>query len=273
MRKSFVREKRVEAGPYKHISIYARTLNQELKCKEKGRVRKRPISRPGQLSWNNKKSRKYAAWLIYENFGKDDYYLTFTYSNEQLPKTPDDAIKHQRNTLDKLNRLYKKNDKELKYIWFTSYQFNDDTGYIKRIHHHAIINGGVNRDDVESCWSIGRKRVPLGRTQARLVQPGINGLQELANYLTNQEQWENRQWKKSKKRWSRSRNLKKPTETINDSYWSIRKLEKVGLSTDAGEEILLKRFPNHRLLSEPKIKHIKESGWYIEVELLKFEPG
>lgn len=273
MSRTFVREKRVEAGPYKHVSIYMRTTNQELKCKEKRRVRKKQIARPAQVTWNNKKSRKYAGWLIYENFGKGDYYLTFTYSNEYLPATPADAMKHQRNTLDKLNRLYKKNGYEFRYIWFTSYQFNDETGYIKRIHHHAIINSGPDRDAVESCWSVGRKRIPLGRTQARLVQPNANGLQELTNYLTNQEQWENRQWKKSKKRWSASRNLKKPTQSINDHKWSVRKLERVALSNDDGEEELLAKFPQHRLLSQPRIKHIKESGWYIEFELMKYEPG
>lgn len=275
MRKTFVREKRVQAGPYQHVSIYMRTAAQEMECKKKGRVKKRPISRPSQISWNNKNSRRYAGWLIYENFGKGDYYTTFTYTEEHLPKTPEDAKKHQRNTLDKLNRLYKKEGHEFKYIWFTEYQFDEDSGYIKRIHHHAIFSTGPSRDDVEACWSIGRKRIPLGRTQARLVQPGVNGLQELTTYLTNQDQWKNRQWKKSEKRWSASRNLKKPTESINDHKWSFRKLEKMGHSNDNGEEELLKRFPNHRFLSPPRVEHIKEFGWYVEAELIsyKYEPG
>ena len=273
MQRSFVREKRVEAGPYKNVTIYARTMEQEKKCKE-GRARKKPISRPAQVSWNNRKSRKYAGWLIYENFGKGDYYLTFTYSNEQLPRTPEDAMKHQTNTLKKLSRLYKSQNMDFKYIWFSEYQFDDDNGYIKRIHHHAIVNAGPSRDDIEAAWSIGRgkNKKSLGRTQARLIQPGVNGLQELIDYLTNQKKWENKQWKKSKKRWSRSRNLKKPAMSINDHKWSFRKLEMLGLSTDGGEGSLLERFPQHRLLEPPRIEYNEDSGWYIEVELIKWEP-
>lgn len=273
MSRSFVREKRIEAGPYKCVSIYSRTVQQELRCKEP-RSRKKPLSRPSQVSWNNRKSRKYAGWLIYENFTKGDYYLTFTHTNDTLPEKPEDALKHQTNTLKKMSRLYKKSGYDFKYIWFTEYQFDDDSGFIKRIHHHAIVNAGPSRDLVEECWSTGRgkKKVSLGRTQAKLIQPGVNGLQELIDYLTNQKKWENKQWKKSKKRWSRSRNLKKPTLSTNDHKWSFKKLEQLGLSNDAGEAMLLERFPNHRLLEPPRVEYNEESGWYVEVELIKWEP-
>lgn len=273
MRRSFVREKRIEAGPYKCVTIYSRTAEQEKKCRE-GRERRKPISRPAQISWNNRASRKYAGWLIYENFVKGDYYLTFTYTDEHLPQTPDEAMKHQTNTLKKLSRLYKKQGFEFKYIWFSEYQFDDDSGYIKRIHHHAVVNAGPSRDDVEACWSVGRgkKKESLGRTQARLIQPGVNGLQELIEYLTNQKKWENKKWKKSKKRWSRSRNLKKPTRSINDHKWSFRKIEQLGRSNDAGEAMILEKFPQYRILETPRIEYNEDSGWYVEVELIKWEP-
>nr|WP_232846025.1 hypothetical protein [Enterococcus innesii] len=41
MKKSFVRERRVEAGPYKEIRLYSRTIEQERKCREpRGRRKK-----------------------------------------------------------------------------------------------------------------------------------------------------------------------------------------------------------------------------------------
>lgn len=270
--KSFVREKRVYAGnEYMEVSLFTRTDNQEKYCKGAKRGRKKKVSRPVQNNLNDRNSKRYAKLLAYANFGKNDYYLTYTYDNRHLPKTPADAKKHQDNTLRKLKRLYEKNGMELKYMWFTSYQFDDDDGYIKRIHHHILINGGVNRDDVESCWSVGggKKKELLGRTQARLIQPGKNGMDELIKYLTAQEKWENRQWKKGQKKYSGSKNLVKPYEIKNDHVWSLKKLDQIGFSTDAGEEMILQRFPGYRIVNDPKPKHHDELGWYVQYELLK----
>lgn len=276
MRKSFVREKRVYAGAsFMEVSLFTRTAEQEKYAKgvNGNRKRKKKVSRPAQNNLNQRNSKRYAKLLVYTNFSRNDYYLTFTYDEKHLPKTPAEAKKHQDNTVKKLQRLYKKNNKELKYMWFTSYQYNDDTGYIQRIHHHVLINGGINRDDVEDCWSLGRgkKKERMGRTQARRVQPGENGIDELINYLTGQEKWENRQWKKGQKRYSASQNLIKPSETKNDYKWSLKKLEAIGNSNDAGEEMILKRFPGYRIVNDPKPKHYDELGWYVQYELMKIK--
>ncbi|WP_373781962.1 rolling circle replication-associated protein [Jeotgalibaca porci] len=274
MRKSFVREKRVYAGEeFMEVSLFTRTVEQEKYAKglKGGRKRKQKVSRPAQNNLNEKNSKRYAKLLIHANFFKDDYYLTFTYDEKHLPGTPAEAKKHQENTLKKLQRLYKKNGIEMKYMWFTSYQYNDDTGFIKRIHHHILLNSGVDRDEVEDCWTTGRgkKKEPMGRTQARRVQPGANGIDELINYLTGQEKWENRQWKKGQKRYSANQNLIKPYETKNDYEWSLRKLEGIGRSDDAGEEQILKRFPGYRIVNDPKPKYYDDLGWYVQYELMK----
>ncbi len=274
MRKSFIREKRVYAGAsYMEVSLFTRTAEQEKYCKglKGNRQRKRKVSRPAQNNLNDRNSKRYAKLLVYTNFGKNDYYLTFTYNDKYLPKTPEDAKKHQENTLRKLKRLYEKEGIELKYMWFTSYQYNDETGYIQRIHHHVLVNGGVNRDDVENCWSAGRgkKKEKMGRTQARLIQPGGNELNDLISYLTGQEKWESRQWKKGQKRYSRSKNLKVPYKMTNDHEWSLRKMEEIGTSTDAGEEAILKRFPGYRIVNDPQPKKHDELGWYVQYELMK----
>lgn len=274
MRKSFVREKRVYAGKeYMEVSLFTRTAEQERYCKglKGNRGRKNKVSRPAQNNLNDRNSKRYAKLLVHANFQANDYYMTFTYNDKYLPKKPSDAKKHQENTLGKLSRLYKKNGKEFKYMWFTSYQFDDKTGFIQRIHHHVLVTGGVNRDEVEFCWSAGRgkKKEKMGRTQSRLVQPGKNGMDELINYLTGQEKWENRQWKKGQKRYSGSKNLIKPHETKNDHQWSLRKLEQIGISNDAGEEEILKRFPGYRIVNDPKPKKHDELGWYVQYELMK----
>lgn len=41
----------------------------------------------------------------------------------------------------------------LKYILVTEYKYTKDGQSIKRIHHHIIMNGGLDRDDVEMMWT------------------------------------------------------------------------------------------------------------------------
>lgn len=274
MSQSFVRERRVEAGPYRELKLYIRTFEQERRCKEP-RGRRLKVTGTAQTKWNKQASKRKASLKLYANFGKGDYYLTFTYSNKFLPEKPEDAKRQKENVLKKMQRLYKKNNFELKYIWFTSYQFDEEVGYITRIHHHVITNKGPSRDDVEDCWSVGRgkKKQSLGRTQAKIIQPGEDGMQALVYYLTGQEKWEKRQWKKATKSWTCSQNLNEPYEATNDSKWSQRKLHDIGVSNDAGESLILKEFPDCRILGEIKRSYNEETGWYIKVELLKNDYG
>lgn len=267
--KSFVREKRTHAGSYMEVDLFTRTVEQETSCK-KARGRRNNLTRPAQSNLNDKNSKRYAKLLIYSNFSKGDYYLTLTYSDEYLPKTPKEAKKHQDNTVRKWKRLYKKNGKELKYIWFTSYQFDDDSGYLKRIHHHVLVNELGSRDEVEACWSVGRgkKKEQLGRTKAELIQLSkINGIHDLAAYLTNQEKWEKGRWKKGIKRWSCSQNLKRPYETKNDYKWSQKKLHTLATNPDSGEAMILEKFPDHRIIGEIKVRYFDKTGWTIHAEL------
>ncbi|MGM0337666.1 rolling circle replication-associated protein [Enterococcus sp. AZ007] len=271
--RSFVREKTVHAGDYKELSIFVRTSEQE-KANRRSRKRRKKISRPAQRNLNDKNSKRYAMLLLYSNFTLKDYYLTITYYNKYLPETPDDAKKTIDNYLSKLRRLYKKHNQDLKYMWFTEFQYDDDTGYIKRIHHHVVVNKGPSRDEVEDCWSVGRgkNKEKLGRTEARIIQKTESGgIHDLAMYLTTQGKHINGRWKKGQKRWSSSKNLTKPYETKNDHKYSLRKLEKIAASTDAGEELFKQLYPDYQIVGEVKIKHIEDSGWHIRVELLKYD--
>lgn len=278
MRKSFVRERTVTAGPFQASSIYTRTFEQERRCKEP-RGRKKKVSKISQQNWNDRRRKRKAEFLIYENFKSGDYYLTLTYNNEFLPNDLKRAAADQRNMLGKLDRLYKKAGIELKYIWFTSYQMDESEDYIQRIHHHVLVNAlpkvsGMGRDEVEHCWSRGggKKAKSLGRTEGQLIQGGSEGIKKVAVYLTNQEKWKNHRWKRGQKRWSRSQNLKEPTETTNDSWWSQRKLGKLAFMNDSGEEIFSQRFPGYRIIGEPRIKQIEDSGWHVYVEMMKIDP-
>lgn len=272
-RLSWVRERTIEGGPYKLFSLYTRTFEQERAAKEP-RGRKKAISSISKQRWNEHWSKKRAELKFYKNFGEGDYYGTWTHSNANMPKKPEDFKKDKDNVLKKLHRLYKKEGYELKYMWFTSYQFSADEKYIQRIHHHIILSKGPNRDDVEGCWSkgSGKNKRKIGRTELDIIQPDEDGsLKSLAYYITNQEKWDARTWKNMQKRWSASRNLKEPTETTNDSKWSQKKLSEIGFSNDNGEEIILAMYPGHKIIGEVYKRYDDERGWYVTAELLQIE--
>ena len=272
MTRSFVREKRIEAGDYLDVRIYTRTWKQEQQCKEK-RVRKKKMTRPPQQAGNQKASREYGKLLLYSNFGKGDFYLTATFTDEMLPKDPEDAKRIQGNVIKKMKRLYKKKGLELKYMWFTEYDYNETDGFKnKRIHFHVVTNAGVDRDELEECFSegSGKKAKKYGRMDSGRISPdGDGSFETLFNYLTWQEKNVNGKWVKGVKRWSGSQNLIKPEMTTNDSAWSQRKLQTIGKSTDSGEELLKKRFPGYRLVKLPEAKYFEDNGWHVHAILIK----
>lgn len=268
--RSFVRERKLHAGNYVEVDIFTRTANQEATNK-RSRRRKHKVSRPAQNNLNEKNSKRYARLLLHANFTDGDYFLTLTYSDKHLPSTPEAGKKDVDRFLRSLRGKYKKADLELKYMLFTSYQLDSETGYVKRIHHHLVVNKGISRDEVEACWGKGRgkNKEKLGRTEAKLIQSDEDGIQALANYLTNQEKWVNRQWKRGEKRWSSSKNLVKPYETRNDHKFSKKKLEKMGKAVDLAEEELLKLYPEFRIVGDVKSRYYEENGWHIHAEMLR----
>jgi hypothetical protein len=100
----------------------------------------------------------------------------------------------------------------LKYIAIPVCTFKKD-GTPARMHHHIIMNGGLNRDAIEDLWrkrrSKGQKRgSKIGYANADRLQPEENGLAALCEYLAKQTG--------GKKRWVPSQNLDKPEKEIKD---------------------------------------------------------
>lgn len=240
-------------------------------CKNGGKCggrkkRKVIIPRPAQQNNNDKRSRHYFSLLARGNFGKNDYYGTFTFSNETLPKNPDDAKKIFKDKfIRKARDLYKKNNTELKYLFVMEYQEEENSEALERIHFHFLMSGGVNRDLVEGCWSVGRgkKKISLGRTNLRIIQPDSDGIKALVNYLNKGPRW-----KKGVKLWSGSRNLERPVKQVNNSKFSLRKVEKMAMSNDQGMDELSKIYPNYWITNiETKYNELK--GWHIYLEMVR----
>lgn len=145
------------------------------------------------------------------------------------------------------------------------YQEDENQKKVTRIHFHLLISKGIDRDQLEDCWSNGRgkKKKILGRVTTRRIKPDSDGIEALTNYLTKQPRW-----KKGQKSWSCSRNLDKPVKVKNDFKFSRRKIETYCRSNDYGFDELSKKYPEYHITKiQPVYNDLK--GWHLYLQMIR----
>lgn len=222
---------------YMDVDIFHYTDNQKKNVRGK-RAKKKVESAPKQNNLNDKNAKRYFRWLVHSNFVRNDYYVTLTYNNRSLPSTVEEAKKQAKNYLGRVAYKRKKDGLDpLKYILIT--ESNTKDGKPTRIHHHILINSGLDRDVLEDLWRKKRKKGQkkgdvYGTANIKRLQPDEEGLAKLANYLTKAPN--------KKKRWSSSQNLVRPYSTTRDSkYRSRRDVE--NFANNLTVEEVQKRYP------------------------------
>lgn len=172
------------------------------------RKRKEKVTCPKQKKLNNKRARRYFAQLVKSNFDDGDLHVTLTYNQKHLPATTEEAEKELKNFLLRIRRKRKALGLDaLKYIYVT------ETTKTGRVHHHIIMNGGLERDDVEKLWS--KRKESMGYANADRLRADEEGLEAIAAYLSKDP--------KGRRRWCASRNLRKPEVSVSDTKTSKRK--------------------------------------------------
>ena len=261
----FIREKMIQCGNYVELDIIPRTDIAERAVRGQ-REPKRKLSRTAQNNLNNRNSARSIAQLANGNFENyNDFWVTFTYKRKFHPKSLNEAEKEITKHIARLNYRYKKAKQELKYILVTEYEMDEQGNQIKQFHHHLILNGGISRDEIEECWSKGRgkKKEKIGRVNCRRLQFDDNGLVGIAEYITKP-----RFGKRGRKKWSSSRNLKRPTLKNNDYKYTPRQLEKMGLSNDEGRERLEKIYNRYHVVDIVP-RFFEDTGWHFYLRMWK----
>jgi len=212
--RTFVREKKIYCGPdYLEVDVYNYTKTEQ-EARKGRRSKKEVESTPKQIDWNERNSRRRFVQLVHTNFNTDDMHITLTYSNSNLPPTREGAEREEKNFLRRVAYMREKKElPPLKYISIPACAYKKDGVTPARIHHHIIMNGGLDRDEIESLWRKrkrkGQKRGDkIGYANADRLQPEENGLAALCEYLARQAG--------GKKRWSSSQNLDKPEKEVKD---------------------------------------------------------
>lgn len=302
----FIREKKTDCADYREVDIIPRTEKAEEATRGK-RGKRRKAKKPKQNALNDKNAKRYLVQLGNGNFNAGDLHTSCTYSADNLPGTVKEAEKIANNYLRRIAyRRQKLGLEPLKYILVTEYKFTKDGKQLKRIHHHIIMNGGMDRDEVEMMWSaqrinwkkadsVDKKEAAvyrdsierLGWVNADRLQTNENGIEGLCKYIVKDPQGKKRysssrnlERPETKREdgtpeaaadqnlWKASHNLEAPTEKCNDFKYSKAKVERLAKSTDGGLSEFKKIYADYDIVSCEPV-YYDQTGWHIYLKMWK----
>ena len=298
----FIREKKTDCADYREVDIIPRTEKAEEATRGK-RGKRRKAKKPKQNALNDKNAKRYLVQLGNGNFNAGDLHTSCTYSADNLPGTVKEAEKIANNYLRRIAyRRQKLGLEPLKYILVTEYKFTKDGKQLKRIHHHIIMNGGMDRDEVEMMWSaqrinwkkadsankkeaaIYRESIErLGWVNADRLQMNENGIEGLCKYIVKDPQGKKRysssrnlerpedntpEAAADQNLWKASHNLEAPTEKCNDFKYSKAKVERLAKSPDGGLSEFKKIYADYDIVSCEPV-YYEQTGWHIYLKMWK----
>lgn len=242
------RYKRIYSGKMLEHEIYPISLIE----KKKSRREKKNESALKQKNLNEKNCKKKVVRLVNTNFTTKDIAVTLSYNKDNLPKNLEECKKDVSNFLRRIKRYLKKHKlPDLKYI---SVIENKKNGQAIRIHHHLIVSGDIGRDKLESMWK-------KGRCNTYKLQEDDFGFEGIAKYIVKEPS--------GNKRFSSSRNLKKPTVKVNDFKYNRRKA--YALATSQGGLELEEEYKDYKIVDFKSYVNEELGAVYISVKMKKRE--
>jgi hypothetical protein len=157
-----------------------------------------------------------------------DYALTLTYEGE-APEDEQTCNRDLRNYLKRVNRARAKLGlKKTRCIGVI------ELGKNGRLHHHLLIEGGLDRDTMEQLWG-------HGYANCDRIQQGRGGMAAITRYITKKFAAKR---EKGRHRYFYTRNLRKPRVTESRTRISRRQAERIREDADVqGEAILRRKYP------------------------------
>lgn len=219
---------------------------------------RRAMSRERQARYNREKSRRNLALLLDANFGESDLHLTLTYRG--TPPSYEQAKRHVQNFLRAVKRMREKAGlSELKYVYVIEEEGGD--GEKRRIHVHLVMNGGLDRGELEGKWGRGYANCD------RLQPEDGDGLRQLARYLTKCEM------EKHRRAWCASKNLCKPRTTVSRTRLSTAKVRRLCEEIPGtAREIMGKLYPDYALGRVEPYLSDWAPGVYLRIQLRRRRP-
>jgi len=212
---------RLEAEVY---PIFGRATEAELR-----RAKKTNITPEKQARLNHERSIRHLVQLVDANFDERDIHLTLTYRNAPAYGR---AQKDMRNFTLRIKRLREKRGlPALKYIYTIE---GDDDGNRERIHIHMLMNGDMDREELEQIWQ-------KGYANADRLRPDENGLEAIARYIVKQQ--------KNRRKWCASRNLKQPKYRTSNSRVTNARVKRIAFDfKNMAKEEMEKVYPGYQFV-------------------------
>ncbi len=239
---------------------------------------KKETHRRAQERANRKNAKKRLIRLVNANFGEGDLIVCCEYPLDKQPGSDEEARRDVVNYLKRIKYMRAKRGlPEMRYIYITEVTVSEKFGV--RYHHHIIMSGGLDRDEVESKWLMKHD----GRCNAKRAQPGEKHLAGYACYLTEDKReremvkdGKNPQMKAMRRSWNPSKNLVDPERlaTTADKKVSIRRAQRIAETAEDfqnAKEVFKKLWPEYELL-EVEVKRSRwTAGVYISAQLKRKE--
>ena len=208
---------------------------------QRGELRraKSQITREAQQRANDERSRIHLIQLVETNFSEKDVAIGLDYAGKA--PTPEQVDKDIRNFIARVKRARKRAGlSELKYIYAIGGDEMPAAGYSgKRPHVHMIMNGGIDRDELEKIWK-------HGRANCDRLQPRDEGLGGIAVYFTRQKQ--DRPEKPGVWKWRGSRNLKQPVKRSRDARMPNSRVKRIARDfRNEAKGVMEKLYPGYVL--------------------------
>ena len=202
-----------------------------------------------QQKLNQRNAEKKLTRLAHLNFTEKDLALHLTYRDDEMPESIQDAERILDNFVKRLRRMYKRLGIELKYIRATERGAKNG-----RIHHHLMITGGVDRDELEELWG-------KGYANTKRLQFDDKGITGLAHYMAKD--------RVTFKRWSGSRNLVKPVPDVKDNQFNMGEIETIIdlIETKNIWGYFEAIYPDYELVEAVYIKNDVNLKYYIHFEM------
>ncbi len=204
----FIRETIYICGDYMDAVVYP-----VFQPAGKRRKKCKPTSET-QARLNQRNAEKKLTRLVHANFTGKDIAIHITYAVP--PKSEEEAQKDLYNYIRRVKRAREKAGlAPLKYISCT-----ERGGRGGRFHHHIIMNGGMDRDELERLWG-------KGYANTKRLQFGESGVSGLARYIVKDKHFF--------KRWNASRNLIQPAPVTRDGVLCRADIEEMAAAIEKKE--------------------------------------
>lgn len=267
------REKIYRTGEYLEVDIFPVFHKGGTGSRRKAKYK--PTSAM-QARLNQRRAEEALTRLLNENFTDDDIEITLTYDDEHLPSDCDKAFRDADNYIRRVKRLRgKRGLSELKFCKVLGGG---------RFHFHIVMSGGIDRDELERMWG-------LGYANSKRLKFSSGGVAGLAHYIANQldasdefggedlfslydidvetgEATEKpRERKKGQRRWSCSKNLRRPAPEIREGRISAGKVEELATFDAESRAVYEKLYPGYEFVSARPYYNPENGGYYLQVRM------